>query len=203
MGAFPKSDLLEYAYCGMGEVALARNKPEEAIHWFDDAVDKVGAEVKLPQVIYGKGKALLMLGKFDEAKKIFEQVAGTKEWRGAVTAQALLSLGDLEEQRGNTALAIQYYQRVFVAYQRYTDLVVTAYFKAADGFIKLNQPGKAAAHLQEMLSKPRLAASPRAAEARKKLEQLPPPSAPTPAGSATSDSPSPSASAVPSASATP
>ena len=173
MTSFPKSDLLEYAYYGMGEVALAKNNPDEAIRWFDDAVDKAAAEVKLPQITYGKGKALLALGKFDEAKKIFEQVAGNKEWRGEVTANALISLGDIEEKRGNTAGATQYYQRVFVAYQRYPEVVVTAYLKAADAFIKLNKPEIAAAHLREMLSKPKLAQNPKAAEAKKKLEGLP------------------------------
>lgn len=181
MTSFPKSDLLEYAYCGMGEVSLARDQPAEALRWFDDAVEKANADAKLAQVTYGKGKAQLGMGKLDAAKKTFEEVAGNKEWRGEVTARALLSLGELEEKRGNTAAAIQYYQRVFVAYQRYPDVVVTAYLKAADGFIKLGEPAKAAAHLREMLSKPRLAQIPRAAEARKKLEGLP--AAPAPAES--------------------
>ncbi len=181
MTSFPKSDLLEYAYCGMGEVSLARDQPAEALRWFDDAVEKANADAKLAQVTYGKGKAQLGMGKLDAAKKTFEEVAGNKEWRGEVTARALLSLGELEEKRGNTAAAIQYYQRVFVAYQRYPDVVVTAYLKAADGFIKLGEPAKAAAHLREMLSKPRLAQIPRAAEASKKLEGLP--AAPAPAES--------------------
>ena len=198
--SFPKSDLLEYAYFGMGEIALARKKPDEALHWFDDAVDKAAAEAKLAQVTYGKGRAQLALGKIEDAKKTFEQVAGTKEWRGEVTAQALFSLGELEEKRGNTAAAIQYYQRVFVAYQRYPDVVITAYLKAADGFIKLNEPDKAAAHLREMLSKPRFAQLPRAEEARKKLEGLPAAPAPSPAaGSQAPGSVAPAPSATPAA----
>ncbi|MEY2905875.1 MAG: hypothetical protein RLZZ408_346 [Verrucomicrobiota bacterium] len=194
MTSFPKSDLLEYAYCGMGEVSLARHQPAEALRWFDDAVEKANADAKIAQVTYGKGKAQLGMGKLEAAKKTFEEVAGNKEWRGEVTARALLSLGELEEKRGNTAAAIQYYQRVFVAYQRYPDVVVTAYLKAADGFIKLGEPAKAAAHLREMLSKPRLAQIPRAADARKKLEGLPaaPPPAESPAtGSAPAPPPSP------------
>lgn len=177
MVSFPKSDLLEYAYCGMGDVSLARNKPDEAIRWYDDTIEKAAAEAKLSDVTYGKGKALLALGKLDEAKKIFEEVAGNKEWRGMVTAQALLSMGEIEEKRGNTAAATQYYQRVFVAYQRYPDVVITAYLKAADGFVKLGKPEIAAAHLREMLSKPRLAQLPRAEEVKKMLQGLPPPAA--------------------------
>jgi len=173
MESFPKSDLLEYAYCGLGQVALARNKPEEALQYFNDAVEKANAETKLADITYGKGKALLAEGKLDEAKKIFEEVAGNKEWRGPITAQALISLGDTQAQAGDLAGATQNYQRVFVAYQRYSDAVVTAYLKAADAFIKLGKPEIAAAHLREMLSKPKLAQDPRAADATKKLEGLP------------------------------
>lgn len=173
MESFPKSDLLEYAYCGMGETALAKNQPAEAIKWFDDAVEKANAEAKLADVTFGKGRALLALGKLDDAKKIFEQVAATKEWRGEITAKSLMALGELEEKRGKPDGAVQYYQRVYVAYQRYPTVVIPAYLKAADAFVKLGKPGDAAKNLRDMLSKPRLAASPLADEARKKLESLP------------------------------
>jgi len=173
MTSFPKSELLEFAYCGLGEVALERNQPVAAIVWFDSAVTIANAEVKLADITYGKGRALLAQGKLDEAKKKFEEVAGNKDWRGEITAKALNSLGDVEAQRGDLAAATQYYQRVFVAYQRFTDEVITAYLKAADAFIKLNKPEIAAAHLREMLSKPKLAKNPRADEARRKLESLP------------------------------
>ncbi len=174
MESFPKSDLLEYAYCGMGETALARNQPAEAIRWFDDAVEKANADAKLADITYGKGSALLALGKLDDAKKIFEQVASTKEWRGEITAKALMSMGELEEKRGKPDAALQYYQRVYVAYQRYPSVVIPAYLKAADAFVKIGKPGDAAKNLKDMLSKPRLAASPLADQARKKLESLPP-----------------------------
>jgi len=190
MTSFPKSDLLEYAYDGMGQVALARNQPAEAIRWFDDAVDKANADAKLADVTYGKGRALLAQSKFDEAKKIFEQVASTKEWRGEITARALLSLGELEESRGKPDVAIQYYQRVFVAYQRFPNVVIPAYLKAAAAFVKLGKPADAVKDLQDLLSKPRLSSLPQADEARKKLQALGAPETPAPEPSA---SPSPAA----------
>jgi TolA-binding protein len=173
MVSFPKSDLLEYAYYGMGAVALNRGKPDEAIRWFDDAVDKAGADAKLADITYGKGRALLAQSKYDEAAKIFEQVAATREWRGEVTAKALLSLGDLEMAKGKPDAALQYYQRVYVAYQRYAASVATAYLKAADCFLKLGKPDDAARNLRDFLAKPRLAALPQAEEIRKKLDSIP------------------------------
>jgi tetratricopeptide (TPR) repeat protein len=195
MDSFPKSDLMEYAYCGMGETALARKQPAEALKWFDDAVEKANAEAKLADITYGKACALLELGKYDDAKKTFEQVAATKEWRGEVTAKALLALGELEDKRGKPDAAVQYYQRVYVAYQRYPSVVIPAYLKAADAFLKLGKPEDAAKNLNDMLSKPRLAELPLAAEARKKLDSLPL----SPSGSNASRNPSgsPSSTATP------
>ena len=199
MESFPKSDLLEYAYCGMGEAALAKNQPAEAIKWFDDAVEKANADAKLADITFGKGRALLDLGKYEEAKKIFEQVAATKEWRGEVTAKSLMALGELEEKRGKPDAAVQYYQRVYVAYQRYPSVVIPAYLKAADAFVKLGKPGDAAKNLRDMLSKPRLASSPLAAEARKKLEALPPEPAAQTSQATQGSSPAPAPSPLPSA----
>jgi TolA-binding protein len=197
MTSFPKSDLLEYAYDGMGEVALTRNQPAQAIQWFDDAVDKANADAKLADVTYGKGRGLLAQSKFDEAKKIFEQVAATKEWRGEITAKALLSLGELEEKRGKPDVAIQYYQRVFVAYQRFPNVVIPAYLKAADAFVKIGKPADAVKDLQDLLSKPRLAALPQADEARKKLQALGAPETAAPDASASPAPSQPSPSATP------
>lgn len=193
--SFPKSDLREFAYWGLGEVSLSKNKPQEALNYFNTAIDEGVAEGKICQITYGRGRALLALGKTDEAKKIFEQVAGTKEWRGEITAQSLLSLGELAEKKGEPKTAIQYYQRVFVAYQRYPSVVIPAYLKAADCFVKINEPDKAAAHLREMLSKPKLAENPLAEKARKMLEGLPAaPATPAPAETLTKPEPAASAS---------
>jgi tetratricopeptide (TPR) repeat protein len=149
-------------------------------------------------VTYGKGRGLLAQSKFDEAKKIFEQVAATKEWRGEITAKALLSLGELEEKRGKPDVAIQYYQRVFVAYQRFPNVVIPAYLKAADAFVKIGKPADAVKDLQDLLSKPRLAALPQADEARKKLQALgaPETAAPEASASPTPSQSSPSATPV-------
>jgi len=197
MTSFPKSDLLEYAYDGMGEVALARNQPAAAIRWFDDAVDKANAEAKLADVTFGKGRALLAQSKFDESKKIFEQVAATKEWRGEITAKALLSLGELEEKRGKPDVAIHYYQRVFVAYQRFPNVVIPAYLKAADAFVKLGKPADAVKDLQDLLSKPRLASLPQADEARRKLQALGASATAVPEASASPATSQPSPAATP------
>jgi tetratricopeptide (TPR) repeat protein len=79
---FRKSEYLDYAYTGLGDIAFAEKQYEKAMENYDTALEKVGATFKLKEATVGKAKALLELGRFDESKKLFEQVASIKEWRG-------------------------------------------------------------------------------------------------------------------------
>jgi TolA-binding protein len=166
---FPKSELLDYSYNGLGQIALLNGKAEDAIKFFEMAIDKAGATSKLRDVTHGRAKALLLLGKLDEAKTVFEQVASTREWRGECTAEAVFSLGEVAFAKGDFTTAVQYFQRVFVAYQRYATVVAKAYLRAADCFEKLGEPEKAVAHLREMVSKEKLAALPEVRTAKKRM----------------------------------
>lgn len=167
--AFPKSDLIEYAYNGRGQIALTENKPEMALEWFNEAVDKAGASEKLRDVTLGKAKALIALGRQDEAKPILEQVASTREWRGECTAEAVFLLAEVHASKGDLLAAIQLFQRVFVAYQKYEKFVGKAYLRTGECFEKINEPDKAQAHYRELASKPRLASLPEVQIAKKRL----------------------------------
>jgi TolA-binding protein len=168
--AFPKSELLDYAYNGLGQIALLQKKPAEALVAFEAAVDKAGAANKLREVTLGRAKALLQLDRAEEARPVLEQVASTREWRGEATAEAVLLLGEVLAKNGDLTGAVQYFQRVFVAYQRYEKQVARAYLRAAECFEQLQEPAKAAAHYRELGSKPRLAHLPEVAVARSRLK---------------------------------
>ena len=65
-------------------------------------------------------------------------------------------LGVTEERQGRLPEAVAHYQRVFVAYQKYTPWVEKAYIKAALCFDKLGKRKEAVAHLQEVLRNDKL-----------------------------------------------
>ena len=168
--AFPKADLLDYAYNGLGQIALLNGKPAEALQSFEAAVDKAGAANKLREVTLGRAKALLDLGRAEDARPVLEQVASTREWRGEATAEAVFLLGEVLAKKGDLAGAIQYFQRVFVAYQRYEKHVGRAYLRTAECFEQLQEPEKAAAHYRELSTKPKLAHLPEVEVARNRLK---------------------------------
>jgi TolA-binding protein len=168
--AFPKADLLDYAYNGLGQIALLNGKPAEALQSFEAAVDKAGAANKLREVTLGRAKALLELGREEDARPVLEQVASTREWRGEATAEAVFLLGEVLAKKGDLAGAIQYFQRVFVAYQRYEKHVGRAYLRTAECFEQLQEPEKAAAHYRELSTKPKFAHLPEVEVARSRLK---------------------------------
>jgi TolA-binding protein len=170
MAAFPKSELLDYAYNGLGQMALQKGDAEGALKWFNEAIEKVGADVKLRDVTLGKGRALLQLGKLDDAKAIFEQVAATKEWRGPVTADAMYLLGEVAFQKKDFQLGLQFFQKVVLAYQRYPQPVAKSYLRAADCYEKLGDAENAKAQLREMVSKEKLAGLAELEQAKTRLE---------------------------------
>ena len=84
MEDYPKSDYLDYAYNGLGEIAFQKKDLQTALRDFTDGTNKIAASTKMKELTVGQGKTLLALDRLDEAKKVFEQVASVREWRGRI-----------------------------------------------------------------------------------------------------------------------
>jgi TolA-binding protein len=171
MDEYPKSDVLDFAYNGLGEVAYQKKDYQRALKLFTDAVEKVGAQQKLRDVTVGRAKTLLAMDRLDDAKKLFEQIASVREWRGEATAFAVFSLGEIAEKKNDLAGAIANYQRVYVAYQRFLPWVAKAYIKSAECFEKLNKTQEAQNTYREMLRNDKLANFPETQLARKRVQE--------------------------------
>ena len=84
----------------------------------------------------------------------------------------MYSLGQIEAKQGHWAEANAYYQRVFVAYQRFLPWVAKAYLGSADSLEKLGKKEDAVRTYQEMLRNTKLADFAEASEARQRLQAL-------------------------------
>ncbi len=142
VSAHPKSIFADYGYTGLGEIALLEGNGAEALTRFNAAIDVAGARFKLKEATLGRAHAQLLLGKFDAARGLFEQVAGNRSWRGEATAEALYQLGELALRRGTSddlAKAQAHYQRIYLSYKRFPSWVAKAYLRSAQTFDKLGQ----------------------------------------------------------------
>ncbi|MEY2491032.1 MAG: hypothetical protein QOC70_2974, partial [Verrucomicrobiota bacterium] len=172
MEEYPKSESLDFAYNGLGEIALQKNDLPVALHYFTDGTDKIVGSQKMKELSVGKGKTLLALNRLDEAKKVFEQVASVREWRGESTAFSVFSLGEIEAKRQRWPEANAYYQRVYVGYQKFLPWVAKAYLRSAESFEKMGKSQEAANTYRELLRNEKLSNFSEAAEARKRLAAM-------------------------------
>ncbi|MGC3988526.1 MAG: tetratricopeptide repeat protein [Chthoniobacteraceae bacterium] len=172
MELYPKASVLDYAYNGLGRIAYLQQRYQEAFGYYDDAINKIGATEKLKDVSLGRARALLALGRKDEAHQQFEQVASTREWRGECTAEAVYSLGEIQFAQGKYAEANAFYQRVYVAYQRFPEWMAKAYARSAECFEKLGKKQEEINTYREMVKNDRLSAREETTAARKRLQEL-------------------------------
>lgn len=169
---FPKSQMVDYAYNGLGEIAYQKKDYPKALQLFNDGLEKIAAAQKLKDLTVGRAKTLFALGRLDEAQKAFEQVASVREWRGETTAFAVYSLGQIAAKRNKWAEANAYYQRVYVGYQKFLPWVAKAYIGSGESFEKLGKNQEAVKTYQEMLRNEKLASFAETGEARKRLAAL-------------------------------
>ena len=172
MEDYPKSDYLDYAFNGLGEIAFQKKDLQTALRDFTDGTTKIAASQKMKDLTVGQAKTLLALNRLDEAKKVFEQVASVREWRGESTAYSVYSLGEIESKKQHWAEANAYFQRVYVGYQKFLPWVAKAYIRSGDCFEKLNKQQEAANTYRELLRNEKLAAFSETEEARKRLAAL-------------------------------
>jgi TolA-binding protein len=167
-----KSDVLDFGYVGLGELAYREGDYPKALGLFTKAVDEIASAYRIKEATIGKAKTMLALNRLDEAAKLFEEVASVKAWRGEATAQALYMLGDIEAKRGDQNKAIAYYQRVYVAYQKYPRWMAKAYIESARAFEKLGKTQEAINTYREMVHNEKIADLGEVEEARKRLTEL-------------------------------
>ena len=169
---YPKSDYADFGYNGLGEIAFQKQDHQKALRYFNDGTEKIAASQKLKDITVGRAKTLLALDKLDEAKKGFEQVASVREWRGESTAFSVYSLGEIEAKRGHWPEANAYFQRVYVAYQKFLPWVAKAYIRSAESFEKMGKTQEAVNTYRELLRNEKLSNFAEAAEARQRLQSL-------------------------------
>lgn len=168
--SYPESPVVDFAYAGLGQLALQQGENDKALRLFSEPLEKGYANQKMKDLLLGQGRALLALGKPEQAKPLFEQVASVREWRGEATAEAVYYLGEVEFSQGRWAEANAFFQRVFVAYKKYLPWVAKSYLRSAECFLKLNKPAEAARTCEEMLRSDKLKAMPEAGQVENLLK---------------------------------
>jgi tetratricopeptide (TPR) repeat protein len=137
---FKDTEYADGAAVGLAEIAYEKGENDKALELFTQAIEAYAASSRLLDATLGKAKTLFRLKKYAEAKKIYEDIVNTKEWRGEAHAESLLMQGEIEFAQGNWGAAIPFYQRVFIAHQKWKPLMAKAYLQCARAFLQFNRP---------------------------------------------------------------
>jgi len=162
---FKDTEYSDGAPVGLAEIEFEKGNYDKALELFKSASEYQGSAYLL-QATQGMAKCYYKLKKFDEAKKLYEQIAQTKEWRGEATANALRMMGEIEVAQGKHEAAIAYFQRVFIAHQRWKAEMAKAYLLAAKSFVSLGKKPEAKKHLEEMIARKDIQDQPEMKEAQ-------------------------------------
>jgi tetratricopeptide (TPR) repeat protein len=165
------SEYADYGFAGLAEIAFANKKYADALSLCNEAIDNNILMAKELDLRFTRARALAELSKYAEAKKEFEEIAKTKEWRGEKTAASLYWLGLMAERQATDEKgyneAIAYYRRCYMTWKKYEVWAARSYFAAAKLFAnKLNQKDAAKLLLKEMGEKERIKDTREAQEAK-------------------------------------
>lgn len=137
---FKDTEYADGAAVGLAEIAFEKNEYEKSLELFRKAMVDYAGSSRLLDATRGEARALYKLKKYDEAKKIYENILNTKEWRGEAHAEALFMQGEMLSDQNKPGEAITFYQRVVIAHQKWKPILAKAYIQGAKAFIKLNRP---------------------------------------------------------------
>ena len=169
--AFPDSPYSDAAPVGLGRIALAKKDYETALKEFDYALNRAAGSSMLKEATYGKALALQNLKKFDDAKKLFEEIVAAKEWRGLEKAGSLLQLGEIAAEAGDQGAANAYFQRVYLSHGAFPEIAAKAYIRSAEMLEETGQHEASVKTYRELLRNPKFAETPEAKIARQKAEE--------------------------------
>jgi len=152
---------------GLGQIALARKQPAEALRIFDQALEENPGMSRFKETTLGKVEALIDLGQLEEAEKIALQIAGDKMFRGEGAGKAYILLGKVYRKQSEKASgtdaklelskkAHATYQRVYIAYQSLPEICAEGYWQAYETAKELGNTELADETLKAFLANPKL-----------------------------------------------
>ncbi len=163
---FPDSIVVDAAPVGLGDVALARHNPEEALGIFNGFLEKKPGDFRLKQAMLGKLQALVELNQLESAIKLALGIVEDKAFRGETAGKAYLLLARAYRQQAAAQAGDKVrellqkahfiYQRVYTAYVSTPEICAEAYWQAYETALKLGDEALAEQNLHALKEHPKL-----------------------------------------------
>jgi tetratricopeptide (TPR) repeat protein len=158
------------AALGLGELAAGHEKA--ALDYFDRFDQETAGSPLLSKVQLARGKLLEDRGDFAGAQKTLEGLLAEKTAPGQDKSEALFRIAELQMRQKKPQLAIPYYQRIYVMYGRWRDVVARAYLRSGEAFEQISDKDAARKTYEEFIANEQFAGLPERQQAEQRLKSL-------------------------------
>jgi TolA-binding protein len=169
---YPRSVLKDRAYAGLGLLARELGNGKAALEYFARFERETVGSPLLGDVLQARSALHLERGQMDEAVRDLERILEIPAAKGRPWAEALYRIGEIRLKQNEPKKAIPYFQRIYVMYGRWTDVVAKAYWQSGQAFEQLNMKPEALKTYQEFTTQQHLSQTPEFSKALERLKEV-------------------------------
>ena len=170
----PRSLHKDRAFLGLAGIAVRRQEYDQALAWLDRFETEVTASARGGEMVLMRADILERSGRAELARAELERLLEMGEAPAELRARTLLRLGDALAAGGEEMQAIVYYERVYITYGRFRDVVAEAYWKRGQLLEQLDRRDEAIEVYRELALRADLAGQPPSRLAIERLEEIAP-----------------------------
>ncbi len=168
---YPRSLMKDRAYAGLGLLAMQQGNEARALEYFSKFEKESVQSPLLADVLKARAGLYLQRGREDEAVKELERILEVKSAKGRPWVEALYQIGEIRLKQNDPKKAIPYFQRIYVMYARWSDMVAKAYWQSGQAFEQLNMQTEAMNTYREFVGQQHLENTPEYQKAQQRLKR--------------------------------
>jgi len=170
----PRTVERDRIYRALGEIAAAAGDRKRAIEFYERFERETAASVHLGEVRLKMADLHAAAGNEREARATLEQTLETAGVSADVKARTLLRLGDSFAASDEHGKAVVYFERLYVAYGKFSELNARAYWKRGQSLERLKLDREALETYEELVAREDLARFEESKRAAERIASLRP-----------------------------
>ncbi len=168
----PRAPERDRAFLGRAEIAGGAGEFEAALGYLDRLEEELPFSSRLPEAALLRARVLADAGEPEEALAVLDGLLQDRSLPSGAKAAALFEAGEILAAQGESLKATAYFERIYVSYNKYKDLVAPAYLRRGELLEGLSRRPEAAEVYRELAGRADLASRSEVEEARVRLKRL-------------------------------
>ncbi|MGH8046782.1 MAG: tetratricopeptide repeat protein, partial [Chthoniobacterales bacterium] len=160
------------ALAALGMIEAKRGNEKAALDYYDRFEKETLGSIIFGKVMLSKANMLIARGDPDAALKAYASLLASPYSTGPEKAEALYNTGQIYMKQKKYALAIPYFQRIYIMHSRWHDWVAKAYLSSGEAFEALKDTTAARKTYDEMSKLEDLQPLPEMDKAKERLKAL-------------------------------